>query len=140
MDESKESDEAIKEVLNKLSENEMRMTPQRILISKTILSMVKNHVTLKDIYDETEKVLPRVGMSTVYNTIKMLESLGIIDTFYVDGKMRVDRTHPHINIFCKNTQAITDIDGSALEKIREVLKGYGLKIDIKKVVIEANCE
>ena len=42
-------DDRMKDVLEKLSEKELRMTPQRILISKTILAMVKNHSSLKEI-------------------------------------------------------------------------------------------
>lgn len=132
-------DDEMKNVLEKLSEKELRMTPQRILISKTILSMVKNHSSLKEIYDETQKVLPRVGMSTVYNTIKMLEALKIIDTFDVDGKMRIDQTFPHINIYCRNEDKIIDLDGDALNEIAKILTKYGVNIDIKKILIDGKC-
>lgn len=133
-------DEEMKNVLEKLSEKELRMTPQRILISKTILAMVKNHSSLKDVYDETQKVLPRVGMSTVYNTIKMLESLKIIDTFDIDGKMRIDQTFPHINIYCRNEDSIVDIDGNAIDEIKQVLAKHGISVDIKKILIDGKCE
>ncbi|AFZ70962.1 Fe2+/Zn2+ uptake regulation protein [Caldisphaera lagunensis DSM 15908] len=132
-------DEEMKNVLEKLSEKELRMTPQRILISKTILSMVKNHSSLKEIYDETQKVLPRVGMSTVYNTIKMLEALKIIDTFDVDGKMRIDQTFPHINIYCRNEDKIIDLDENAMEEITKILAKYGVNMNIKKILIDGKC-
>jgi len=132
-------DDKMKDILEKLSEKELRMTPQRILISKTILAMVKDHSSLKEIYDETQKVLPRVGMSTVYNTIKMLESLKIIDTFDIDGKMRIDQTFSHINIYCRNEDRIIDVDGQAIEEIKQVLSKYGVNVDVKKILIDGKC-
>lgn len=132
-------DDEMKNVLEKLSEKELRMTPQRILISKTILAMVKDHSSLKEIYDETQRVLPRVGMSTVYNTIKMLEALKIIDTFDIDGKMRIDQTFPHINIYCRNEDKIIDLDGKAIDEITKILTKYGVNMDIKKILIDGKC-
>ncbi|MDP8002996.1 MAG: Fur family transcriptional regulator [Caldisphaera sp.] len=139
MQEASDSDEKIKKVLEKLKEKELRMTPQRILISKIILDTVKKHASLKEIYDETQKVLPRAGMSTVYNTIKMLESLGVIDTLDIEGKMRIDQTFPHINIHCKNSDNIIDVDGNVINEIKEVLYKHGIVVDIKKILIDGKC-
>ncbi|MGC9071721.1 MAG: Fur family transcriptional regulator [Acidilobus sp.] len=128
----------LQEILEKMSEEEKRVTPQRVLLTKLILSKVKDHASLKDLFEEAQSQLPRVGISTVYNTIKMLESMGIIDTFTVEDKLRIDQPTPHINIYCKNSGRIFDADSELMQELSERLKGMG--IAVRKILIEANCE
>ncbi len=129
--------EKLQEILEKMSEEEKRVTPQRVLLTKLILTRVKDHASLKELFDEAQSQLPRVGISTVYNTIKMLESMGVIETFTVEDKLRIDQPTPHINVYCKNTGRIFDIDGGLLDELSARLKEKGLAV--RKVLIEAVC-
>ena len=87
--------------------------------------------------EEKRAQLPRVGISTVYNTIKMLESMGVIDTFTVEDKLRIDQPTPHINIYCRNNGKIFDADGGLLQELSEKLRG--MNITVRKVLVEAIC-
>ncbi len=129
--------EKLQEVIDKISSEEKRITPQRVLLTKIILSRVKEHASLKDLFDAAQEELPRVGISTVYNTIKMLESMGIIDTFIIDDKLRIDQPKPHINVYCLSSKKIFDVDSEAVENLMETLRGKGLAV--KKVIVEADC-
>ena len=130
--------EKLQEILEKMSEEERRVTPQRVLLTKLILTRVKDHASLKELFDEAQSQLPRVGISTVYNTIKMLESMGVIETFTVDDKLRIDQPTPHINVYCKNTGRIFDLDGALLEELAARLREQG--VAVRKVLVEATCE
>jgi len=136
-EEGEELQVRLQEVIRKISEEEKRVTPQRVLLTKLILARVKDHASLKDLFQEAQEQLPRVGISTVYNTIKMLESMGVIDTFTVDDKLRIDQPTPHINVYCKNTGKVFDVDGQVMEALSTMLKERG--IQVRKVIVEANC-
>jgi len=136
-EEGEELQVRLQEVIRKISEEEKRVTPQRGLLTKLILARVKDHASLKDLFQEAQEQLPRVGISTVYNTIKMLESMGVIDTFTVDDKLRIDQPTPHINVYCKNTGKVFDVDGQVMEGLSTMLKERG--IQVRKVIVEANC-
>jgi len=136
-EEGEELQVKLQEVIRKISEEEKRVTPQRVLLTKLILARVKDHASLKDLFQEAQEQLPRVGISTVYNTIKMLESMGVIDTFTVDDKLRIDQPTPHINVYCKNTGKVFDVDGQVMEALSTMLRERG--IQVRKVVVEANC-
>jgi len=127
----------LQDVLNRISLQEKRVTPQRVLLTKLILSKVKEHASLKDLFDAAQQELPRVGISTVYNTIKMLEGMGIIDTFIVGDKLRIDQPTPHINVFCLDSERIFDVDGDVASFVMDALRSKGLHV--KKIVVEANC-
>jgi len=136
-EEGEELQVRLQEVIKKISEEEKRVTPQRVLLTKLILARVKDHASLKDLFQEAQEQLPRVGISTVYNTIKMLESMGVIDTFTVDDKLRIDQPTPHINVYCKNTGKVFDVDGQVMEALSTMLRERG--IQVKKAIVEANC-
>ena len=136
-EEGEELQVRLQEVIRKISEEEKRVTPQRVLLTKLILARVKDHASLKDLFQEAQEQLPRVGISTVYNTIKMLESMGVIDTFTVDDKLRIDQPTPHINVYCKNTGKVFDVDGQVMEALSMMLRERG--IQVRKVVVEASC-
>ena len=136
-EEGEELQVKLQEVIKKISEEEKRVTPQRVLLTKLILARVKDHASLKDLFQEAQEQLPRVGISTVYNTIKMLESMGVIDTFTVDDKLRIDQPTPHINVYCKNTGKVFDVDGQVMEALSTMLRERG--IQVRKVIVEANC-
>jgi len=136
-EEGEELQVRLQEVIRKISEEEKRVTPQRVLLTKLILARVKDHASLKDLFQEAQEQLPRVGISTVYNTIKMLESMGVIDTFTVDDKLRIDQPTPHVNVYCKNTGKVFDVDGQVMEGLSTMLRERG--IQVRKVIVEANC-
>jgi Fe2+/Zn2+ uptake regulation proteins len=136
-EEGEELQVKLQEVIRKISEEEKRVTPQRVLLTKLILARVKDHASLKDLFQEAQEQLPRVGISTVYNTIKMLESMGVIDTFTVDDKLRIDQPTPHINVYCKNTGKVFDVDGQVMEALFTMLRERG--IQVRKAIVEANC-
>ncbi|MGC9112631.1 Fur family transcriptional regulator [Acidilobus sp.] len=127
----------LQEVLEKISSEDKRITPQRVLLTKLILSKVKEHASLKELFDAAQEELPRVGISTVYNTIKMLESMGIVDTFIINDKLRIDQPIPHINVYCLDSDRIFDVDGDVASTVMDSLKAKGL--NVKKIVVEAYC-
>ncbi len=132
----------IDEVISILSKLGVRVTPQRIIITKIILDNVKDHPSFKEIYTLVQRQLPRVGISTIFNTMKMLEKAGVIKIFEYNGETHIDRPEHHINIYCKDTNRIIDLENGQRELIQEIItklseKGY--QVYNVNIIVEAKC-
>ena len=129
-------DKAIR-VLEKLGH---RLTPQRVLVTKIILENVKNHPTFKEIHKLASENLPRLGVSTTYTIMKMLEEAGLIRTFEIDGETHIDSPEPHVNLYCEDTGKIIDLDEPViLETLINVLKQKGVNDPAPIIIIKAHC-
>jgi len=127
-------------VLDMMRKKGWRITPQRTIIVETILANIEKHPSLRQLHRMINEKLPGVGISTVYQTIKMLEELGVISTFEVNGRLHVDKFHPHVNIVCMNKDEIRDLEGIKQDDIIRILtnSGAGVKA-VKNVLIYAEC-
>lgn len=86
-----------------------RATPQRIAISKYILSS-KQHPTAQKTYLEVKKEHPTVSLATIYTTIKILKDSGLIlELNTPQGQTRFDpNTEPHAHLLCLKCGSIRD--------------------------------
>ena len=131
--------EDIDAVLEELEKRGLRLTPQRMLITRIVLSMIKDHPSLRDIHSRVREVLPRTGIATTFNTLRLLEETGVITKFESDGRVRYDRAVPHINIICQNTGKVVDVDGPEIVKEIERLARSKLNAHITGVYVNAKC-
>jgi len=131
----------VKEVIELLERLGYRLTPQRILVTKIILENVKRHPTFKEIHRMASEQLPRIGVSTTYTIMKMLEEAGVIRTFEIEGDTHIDSPEPHINLFCEDTGEIIDLDEESelLKAIIEALSRHGITDPAPVVIIKAHC-
>ena len=136
---------SIEEVINILSRLNLRITPQRIIITKIILENVKKHPSFKQIHEMVKQEMPSIGISTLFNTMKTLEKHGIIVLFEFNGETHVDLPKPHVNLYCKNTGEIVDVEDESLNrKIEELLstveKVTGYRPFRANIIVEAVCD
>ncbi|GBF09157.1 putative transcriptional regulator, Fur family [Aeropyrum pernix] len=125
------------QVLSMIRKRGMRLTPQRVALVKYVLVNVEKHESLREIHEKISREMPGISVSTVYHTLKMLEELGFIKTFEINGKIHIDRPHFHVNLHCLDTGKITDVDVD-LGGIAEKLGMSGLKI--RNIIVEVeNC-
>ena len=134
----------IEEVINLLSKLNLRVTPQRIIITKIILENVRKHPSFKQIHEMVKREMPSIGISTLFNTMKTLEKHGIIVLFEFNGETHVDLPKPHVNLYCRNTGDIVDVEDNSLnKKIEELLdtieKVTGHKPFRANIIVEAVC-
>jgi len=131
--------EEVREVVEELKGRGYRMTPQRILLTKMILETVETHPSLKDLHYHAQSILPGVGVSTIYNTIMMLERLGVIRVFYLDGKLYIDRAKPHVNIVCRDSNTIRDLDKESVKEVLGAVEARGVKVSNPLILIIGEC-
>ncbi len=103
--------------LRELKSRGKRLTPQRMEIIKAILTLSKQHPTLKDIVRAVKKELPTTSVSTTYNTIMELEEIGLLRIFEFNKEIRIEpNSKPHLNIIDPRG-IIYDIDDEELIEI-----------------------
>ena len=112
-----------------------RMTKQRRII-KEILCSTTSHPTAEAIYEEARKVLPDIGLGTVYRNLQVLVEEG--SAIELTGDKRFSHydgnVAPHAHLYCEKCNRVFDIDmeisndiaNRAIEKTGAVINNYRL--------------
>ena len=120
--------EKLDKYLNILKENNLKITPQRIMILK-YLDSHRTHPTADEIYISLKKSIPSLSKTTVYNSLDTLKKHGLVQTLSICGsEHRYDFKHEmHHHFYCKSCGKIIDIDIKC-PNIHKILK-QGHRID-----------
>ena len=127
-------------IRKKLKELELKVTPQRVVILKTIADN-RNHPTAEEIYREVIRKQPNIAVGTVYNILETLVSNGLVEKISTRGdKMRYDLISvDHHHLFSKDSEKIEDYYNEELtgliSKYFEVNKIPGFKVSEFKLNI-----
>ncbi len=112
----------LEELVAELRRKGYRLTYTRLEVLRAIASLGEKHPSLTEVYEAVRKRVPALSFTTVYNTVRLLESLGVILVFEHGGDKRIDLvTEPHVNIIDTGTGEIKDYcNRQVVELIREV--------------------
>ncbi len=115
-----------------LKENDLKVTPQRIMILK-YLDSHRTHPTADEIYLSLKKSIPSLSKTTVYNSVETLNEHGIIQSLTISGsELRYDfENKMHHHFLCTECGRIYDIDFKCpnIEKICQKIRSEGHQID-----------
>jgi Fur family ferric uptake transcriptional regulator len=113
------------------AEKGMRMTGQRRTIAK-VLSEAEDHPNVEEVHRRASARDPRISLSTVYRTVRLFESAGILDRHeFGDGRARYEASghghHDHlINV---KTGEVIEFSNEQIEKLQEaVARELGFKL------------
>jgi Fur family transcriptional regulator, peroxide stress response regulator len=119
------------QMLSKLKENSLRVTPQRLAVLK-ILAGSPEHPTVEAIHEQVRKEFPTTSLATVYKTVSVLKKMNeILELGFPDGSNRYDgkRPYPHPHMICTKCKEIMDPDLASLNELTEEMgKKTGYKI------------
>ena len=112
-------------------QNHLKVTTQRLEISKYILSQ-ENHPSANQIYHDLRKDFPTISLGTIYNTLNLLKEIGLIQELgFGEGAVRYDpNTQVHINLICTKCHSIKDLFP---ENIDDWWNNLLLKLDTKPI-------
>jgi Fe2+ or Zn2+ uptake regulation protein len=104
-------------LVGKLRDRHLRVTPQRIVIHRTLCSEAR-HMTAEQVLDSVSDVLPGTSLPTVYSTLELLESLDLVRRVGTgNGAVVFDsRLEPHAHTVCRQCGAMADLEGAAAPK------------------------
>jgi Fur family ferric uptake transcriptional regulator len=113
-----------KKIESLLRQNGYKVTPQR----RTILSAITNiheHLTPAAIYNRVCQERPGIGLVTIYRTLEMLTSLGLICEVHVGGNcrsylMRRPSEHHH-HLICSDCGTVIDFTDCDLGELEQRL-------------------
>lgn len=99
------------EIVNEIRKARMRVTPQRIAIME-YMNSTHEHPSAEQVYRVVRKMHPSISLSTVYKTLEMLQSQGVVSEISMSAGSRYDMQRtPHINLVCRQCGAIEDLEG-----------------------------
>jgi len=119
-----------------------RLTPQRILILAALRDS-DDHISAEEIHTRVCAKYPHVNISTVYRTLELLKSLGLVtETDLGEGRVRyhsADKGHHH-HLICENCGATTEVDEPLFLPLkRTLLKEYQFRASINHFAIFGRC-
>jgi Fur family peroxide stress response transcriptional regulator len=122
------------DIIRILSENRLKITPQRIVVLEAI-SKLKNHPTAENIIDFIKTNHPNIATGTVYKALETFVTHGIIDKVKTDNDvMRYDAiVAKHHHLYCSESDRIEDFYDNELN---ELLDNYLNKKKISGFKIE----
>ncbi len=131
-----------RDIASKLREQGFRLTPQRIMILSAIENS-QDHISAEEIYRQVAMRYPHINISTVYRTLELLKSLGLVtETNLGEGRVRyhpADKGHHH-HLVCRECGAIIDLDESVIASLKStLLREHKFSADLKHLAIFGRC-
>lgn len=135
------SEEMLKDALDTLKQNGVRITPQRHAILE-FLATSKTHPTADEIYKSLASNFPNMSVATVYNNLRVFLSAGLIkELTYGDASSRFDfTTHDHYHIICDACGNIVDFQYPGLEEVEHLAAHItGFKVKSHRLEVYGTC-
>jgi Fur family peroxide stress response transcriptional regulator len=111
---------ANKTVIKILTDNNLKVTPQRTAILEVIYTL-NNHPTADYIIDYLRINYPHIPISTVYKILDVFVGKGIVSKVKTDDEvMRYDYIkEKHYHLYCSESERIEDYYDKELDKLLE---------------------
>ncbi len=118
-------------IMRACEERGLRMTGQRRTIAR-ILDNAEDHPDVVELHRRAADVDNKISLSTVYRTVRLLETEGIIERLdFRDGRSRYEqaaREH-HDHLINLETGAVIEFRSEEIEKLQEeIAKRLGYKV------------
>ena len=134
----------IKEIL---AGKDYRFTPQREAILHVIMECQDAHLTADEIYRKAKEAYPEIGIATVYRTLEIFETLGIINRLQFSEDRGLYEFNPgyhkhyHHHIICLGCARILEFNEDLLEDIEAaVSRNTGFSIVDHSLAIYGYCK
>ena len=115
-------------ILNNFKKKGLRLTvPRKVILD--MLCKTDEHPSAEEIYFSVHKNHPNIGLTTVYRTLELLMSWGIVHKFdFGEGKSRYELIdHPkglghHHHLICANCKKIVNYTDFVEEEMKLIAK------------------
>ena len=98
------------ELVERLREWEVRVTPQRLAIAEAVLNST-DHPTVQQIYERVRDHFPSMTLATIYSTLGVLQRSGLIQELPFQRMSRYEANmEPHVNLVCIQCENVIDTD------------------------------
>ena len=103
------------------------------------------HLTVDELYERARQLDPKVGYTTVWRTLKLLESLGLASSQkFHDGQTRyeyVSSKQHHDHLICTKCGLLQEFFNPKIEEIqKQVAKAHNFQITSHKMELYGYCQ
>ncbi len=125
-------------------ERKLKSSRKRAQIIEYFLKQDK-HFSTEELYQNMKRVIPGIGFSTIYRTLKLLTDCGLASEIrFESGTTRFEPIHKeqhHDHLICKKCGAIIEFTDRELEKIQhKIAKKRRFKLTDHKLEIYGICQ
>lgn len=117
-----------KQVLERLKQNNLKITKQRKDLINYLDKNQNRYVTLTNIDEQIRKLYPGMSHNTVYRNIKEFADAGIVEYRANDESMvkyQCNFSNPHHHHFiCQECGNVTELDNCVADYFKAQLPGY----------------
>src|SRR5215467_10865082 len=132
-----------KELQKLLTEKKLKKTSQRALIWRALLDS-KGHPSVEEIRDQLLKQGDRIGLATIYRTLKILLQSGYIRQLRVEGRTLYEpviKQPNHLHFICNSCRTTVEYPSRRSENlIRQVTGEYGFEERYSRYAIFGICK
>ena len=98
------------ELVGRLREWEVRVTPQRLAIADAVLNST-DHPTVQQIFERVRDHFPSMTLATIYSTLGVLQRSGLVQELPFQKMSRYEANiEPHVNLVCMHCETVVDTD------------------------------
>jgi len=131
------------QIQQQLSRSGGRMTAQRRLILEA-LEGLPGHPTAEEIYQHVVRRDPTLNLSTVYRTLRWLESIGVVAPRWFEDDRRQERfdrlNDSHYHFRCRVCDRITEFaDPQVEDVVASFIRQYGGRVESAALVLYGLC-
>lgn len=134
----------MKRLGKELKEHCHRQTLQRQVIYDYLKSS-KEHPTAEMVHNDIRKEFPSISLNTIYNTLELLEELGLAMRVFPEVQSaRFDgNPTPHTHLLCTSCNRVYDLEEDILLRLNnvedEVLSKSGFRVEQGSLVFSGTC-
>jgi Fur family ferric uptake transcriptional regulator len=130
---------------SELSARGIRLTRQRLVILK-VMDTAQRHLDASEILSRARKIDPHVHAVTVYRTIDLLKTHGLIDELdllHIRGDRHYYESHgprEHIHIACLKCGKVREFESALYEEMKkQIEREFEIKITVTRTEVGGYC-
>ncbi|MDI9502910.1 MAG: transcriptional repressor [Tissierellia bacterium] len=135
------------EMRSLLTENGYKNTTQRNGMFLALEKHAGDHLSPEQLHSVLAEEGNHVGIATIYRTLQIFESLGIVHKLDFDDRayryeiVNQDEAHMHHHLICERCEKVTELHVDLLDKLEAIVeKDYGFTITDHAVKIFGICK
>jgi Fur family ferric uptake transcriptional regulator len=117
-------------------ENGLKMTGPRRVIAR-VLSEATDHPDVDELHRRANRVDPRISLATVYRTVRLLESKGILsrrDLGSRRARYEASADKHHFHLVDQESGSVVEFSApQAEEMLRDIAEAQGFDLDVIKI-------
>lgn len=120
-----------------------RQTAARREVLETIRAN-RTHLTAAEVFAETKKRYPRIGLATVYRTLKRLAEEGVLTQHrFESAESRfelAENIRHHDHLICETCGTIVEFENNAIEELqKKVAHRHGFRLTKHRLDLFGTC-